>query len=191
MRGVQILVLALALPREPPAPPHVGPALAPAGLGGVLLEGVGRPGRVRVGRRLVQQRAQVQKMLLGSGTLIPGVDASLGDEGGRGHVESLSGSLEFAKPRKSLMPLDHPVVAVPLFLERPGTFIHPEAWSVAGASYDLAEHAHLDLSIIAGLHLRHLDLQLRLAHLRRGNRPGVPPRHHRACQPAQQPPARP
>ncbi|MDT7952235.1 MAG: DNA methyltransferase [Acetobacteraceae bacterium] len=90
VRGVQVLMLPLVLPGEPPAPPHVRPALAAASLGGTFLEGIGCAGWVGVGRRFVQRRAQVQEMLLRGGTLVAGIGSPFGDDGRWGHAKRLS-----------------------------------------------------------------------------------------------------
>ena len=89
MRGVQVLVLPLVFPGEPSAPPHIGPALAAAGLGGALLEGIGCAGRVGVRRWLIEQRTQVQKVLLSSGTLVAGIGSPFGDQSSWGHAKRL------------------------------------------------------------------------------------------------------
>ena len=89
MGSIEVLVLALVLPREPAAAPHVSPSLAAAGLGGALLKSVGRPGRVRIGRRLAQQGAQIQEVFLRRGALVASVGLPLGDKRGRNHRATL------------------------------------------------------------------------------------------------------
>jgi hypothetical protein len=66
----QAAFLALVFPGEPAAHPHVRPPFAAAGLVDAALERI--PSALRIGRRrlvLIQQVAQVQKVLLGGAAL--------------------------------------------------------------------------------------------------------------------------
>ena len=63
--GFQVLALALVLPAETAALPHIGPAFPAAQLGRAFLEAIAlAPGISLGGRRLAQQPAQINKVLL-------------------------------------------------------------------------------------------------------------------------------
>jgi hypothetical protein len=85
-RRVQVFAGTLVFPRKAAALPHVGPAVAAAGLERALLEGVPLAPGIGVGRRLLAQHpAQVDEMRLRAGALAQLGVAPLGDEGPRGH----------------------------------------------------------------------------------------------------------
>ena len=84
--GVEIGVTALVLPGEVVALPYVGPAVAAGVLAGPALEAVMLAGRIGLGRRgLAQEAAQVDEVLLRSGTLLQLRRPPLGDELTRRH----------------------------------------------------------------------------------------------------------
>ena len=80
-RRVEIRVLALVLPGEAVPLPHVSPAVAAGVLARAALEAIVVAGRIGFGRRrLAQQPAQVDKVLLGRRALLQLRRAPLGDE---------------------------------------------------------------------------------------------------------------
>ena len=80
-RRAEVLALALVLPGEAAALPHVGPAVAAAGLRRALLEGVPVALRIGLGRRLLAEHAaQVDEVLLRPGALLEARVAPLADE---------------------------------------------------------------------------------------------------------------
>ena len=99
VRRVQVLVLALVLPGKATSAPNVRPAFTTTGLTGALLERVGGAGRIGVGRWLVEKRAQVQKVLLGSSAFVASVGSPFGDECGGGHQGTLRNPPHSRKPR--------------------------------------------------------------------------------------------
>jgi len=79
--GIEILVLALILPTEEAALPDIGETVAPAMLGGTLLEAERLAGGVgRGGRGMVEDAAEVEKVLLRGGALLQLHLAPLGNE---------------------------------------------------------------------------------------------------------------
>ena len=86
-RLVEIAFLLLVFPGEEALLPHVGEAVAAAGLGDALLEGETLAGRIVLGRgRVFEQTAEIEKMLLrgralGERDRLPFVDELL-----RGHA---------------------------------------------------------------------------------------------------------
>ena len=90
----QALAFAFVFPGEVPFHPHIGPALAAAGLVDAALERV--PGALRVGGRrlgLLEQLAEIEEMLLGGAALGELRLLPLGDELLRGH-EGFASSLD-------------------------------------------------------------------------------------------------
>ncbi len=86
---LEVFALALVLPAEAGAFPHVRPAIPAPGLGGALLEAVPGAGGVGLGGRgLVQEAAQIEKVLLGGGALLEVGVSPFGDELVGGHVTS-------------------------------------------------------------------------------------------------------
>ena len=68
--GVQVFVLALVLPGEAVPSPDIGPTAAAGVLAGAALKAVALPARIVLrGRRLAQQPAEVDEMLVRGGTL--------------------------------------------------------------------------------------------------------------------------
>ena len=85
-RGVEVGVLALVLPGEAVPLPHVSPAVAAGVLARAALEAIVVAGRIGFGRRrLAQQPAQVDEVLLGRRALLQLRRAPLGDELARSH----------------------------------------------------------------------------------------------------------
>jgi len=81
--GVQVLVLAFVFPAEAAAPPDVRPAVAAADFLRAALETVAlAEGIVRCGRRLAQERAQIEKVFLRTLTLTKLAVAPLANECG-------------------------------------------------------------------------------------------------------------
>ena len=84
--GVEVGLPALVLPGEAVPLPHVGPAVDTGLLAGALLEAVGLAGRVGLGRRrLSEEPAQVDEVLLRGGAFLQLRRPPLGDEFTRGH----------------------------------------------------------------------------------------------------------
>ena len=91
--GVEIGVLALVLPREAVPLPHVGPAVAAGVLARASLEAVVPAGGVGLGRRrLAEQPAQIDEMLLRRGALLQLRRPPLGDELTGCHVIEITGA---------------------------------------------------------------------------------------------------
>ena len=79
-------VAALVFKSKEPALPDIGPAVAAAVLLGSALEAKRLAGGVGLGgRRVVEDMAQVKKVLLRGGTLLQLHLAPFGDESGYGH----------------------------------------------------------------------------------------------------------
>ena len=87
--GVQVAALLLVFPGEAVAPPDIGPAILAGELGGALLERVVLAGGVAVRRRLVQQVAEVDEMLLARRALVARAGLPFRDEIRRGHARRL------------------------------------------------------------------------------------------------------
>ena len=92
---VEVRVPAFVLPREAVAFPHVGPAVAVGVLARTALEAVALAGGVHLGRRrLAEQPAEIDEVLLRGGALLQLRRPPLGDEITGGHgVERVAGFL--------------------------------------------------------------------------------------------------
>ena len=80
-RRVEVRVLALVLPSEAVALPHVRPTISPGILPGSTLKAVTLTGRIGLGRRpLSEQPAQIEEVLLRCGTFLQRGGSPLRDE---------------------------------------------------------------------------------------------------------------
>ncbi|MDE0070733.1 MAG: hypothetical protein OXO48_13530 [Caldilineaceae bacterium] len=90
--GVEVFMRPFVFPGEAVALPYVSPAAAAAVLARTALEAVALAGGVVLGwRRLVEQAAEVDEMLLGGGALFELGGAPLGDEVVLVHLWSVAG----------------------------------------------------------------------------------------------------
>jgi hypothetical protein len=110
IRRVEVAALLLVLPGEAVAPPDIGPAGLAGKAGGALLERVVLAGGVAVRRRLVEQTAEVDEMLLARRAFVARAGLPFRDEFRRGHEARLTPCWRFREAPRPLCREAQPLI---------------------------------------------------------------------------------